>query len=91
MGTDQRRRPRRALSYPVQLVSPDGGQSFPCVFADVSESGARLMVEDAAAVPDRIVLMLAGDDGARRHCEVVWRETDRLGVRFLGTTGRLGA
>lgn len=83
MRPEKRSRPRRSLSYRARLVSTDGRQHFDCTFADISETGARLVVEDPDAIPDSVRLLLAQGRGIHRHCEVVWRAKDRIGVRFL--------
>lgn len=61
----------------------DGSRFFLCNFHDVSEHGARLQVEDTNAIPDEVMLMLAGPRGAKRHCRVVWRNDDSIGVSFV--------
>lgn len=84
MTTNRRKRQRRPLTYPAHLISLDGsGRRFDCTFADVSETGARLVVENSESVPDAVLLLLAGGRGPHRACEVVWRADELLGVRFV--------
>ena len=59
-----------------------------CVLSDISETGARIDVGDPKLVPDRFVLFLSHNGGARRACTVVWRKPRQVGVSF---SRRLGA
>jgi hypothetical protein len=56
--------------------------TFPrdCLVTDVSDTGARLYVEDCA-VPETFMLTFARDD-VRRDCRVVWRLGNEIGVEF---------
>jgi PilZ domain len=49
---------------------------------DVSETGARLRVENGLAIPDTFELLL-DLDGLEADCEVTWRKDREIGVRFL--------
>ncbi len=60
----------------------EGGELQGCAISDISETGARIDVEDADAVPDRVELLLSGNGAARRKCQVVWRQPKQIGVRF---------
>ena len=48
---------------------------------DVSETGARLRVENPLTVPDTFELIL-DLDGLEADCEVTWRKDKEIGVRF---------
>jgi Tfp pilus assembly protein FimT len=48
---------------------------------DVSDTGARLRVENALAIPDTFELLL-DLDGLEADCEVTWRKDREIGVRF---------
>lgn len=80
---DKRRAKRRDMHYPVSIESLTDGTITACVIQDISETGARLGLKDAVEVPDEFILRLAGQRAASRHCMVVWRETDSIGVRFV--------
>jgi hypothetical protein len=49
---------------------------------DVSMSGARLFA-GGIEVPDRFHLMITGEKGGYRECEVVWRLGSEIGVAFV--------
>jgi hypothetical protein len=72
---------RRPLRY-AAWVAFDNEQTHGCTLSDVSDSGARLEVEDSSAVPDHFLLWLSGNGAARRKCRVVWRTPRQIGVAF---------
>jgi hypothetical protein len=59
-----------------------GGSS--CVVRILSESRAVLDVPDPPGIPKEFDLMVAGQ--AARHCRVIWRKRNRLGVAFVGAS-----
>ena len=83
MQKEKRKSRRRPLRYTAWLaLRPDDLHG--CVLSDISDTGARIDVEDSAAVPDHFMLWLAGNGSARRACSVVWRRQTQIGVRFEG-------
>jgi hypothetical protein len=85
MDGEKRKDHRQSLRYPAKIDLGDGTPPVPCELADVSVSGARVVVEDPARVPDQFVLLLAPEHGTIRRCKVIWREDNRLGLQFLKT------
>jgi hypothetical protein len=81
MARDKRRAKRRTVRYGAWLALADGSLSE-CVLSDISESGARLVVDDSAVVPEKFVLVLSLNGAARRGCKVVWRNPQQVGVKF---------
>ena len=78
---DPRRARRRPIRYNARLaVGP--GQFYDCVLSDVSDSGARIEVQDGKKLPDRFLLLLSENGAARRFCRVAWRKTRYVGVAF---------
>lgn len=69
------------MHYSAWLVLADDIQHG-CAIADISETGARIDVENADALPDRFVLLLAGNGSPRRRCRVIWRQQHQIGVSF---------
>jgi hypothetical protein len=53
-----------------------------CALSDISDTGARIDVEDAKTIPDHFVLLLSGNGKARRKCRVVWRKATQIGLTF---------
>jgi hypothetical protein len=52
------------------------------VLEDVSAEGAKVKLTKEVELPDNFTIVLASKCGPRRSCSVVWRKTDRVGVRF---------
>ena len=50
--------------------------------SDISDTGARIDVQDSNAIPDQFVLLLSSNGAARRFCRVVWRKPTQMGVKF---------
>jgi hypothetical protein len=73
--------PRNLISPSATLVAEDGGMLGPVMILDVSTGGARLAVPADRALPGRFEIILPGQQ--RRLCEVRWRLTHALGVRFV--------
>jgi hypothetical protein len=81
MSNDQRKSRRRSISYMARLeLRP--GRPVGCILSDISNTGARLTVPYPDKVPERFLLWLTSTGSARRTCEVVWRKTHQLGVKF---------
>jgi hypothetical protein len=53
----------------------------------MSETGAALEVERPTGVPDDFTLLIKPEI-IKRDCHVVWRSTERIGVRFKDATPR---
>jgi len=53
-----------------------------CVVRDISEVGAKIRVNGSVAPPDQFSLRVELD-AMWVDCEVIWRDGEFLGVRFL--------
>ena len=74
MAQGDREYPRTSAMIHFDL----GGSS--CVVRIMSENGAALDVPDPPGIPQEFDLIIA--DQAPRHCRVIWRKSNRLGVMF---------
>ena len=85
MPAEQRRAQRHGINWDGMIVDPVGGGIIgPCTVANVSATGAKLVLKDQdAEVPDEFALILSRNGGVQRRCELVWREGGSLGARFL--------
>jgi len=81
MSKDKRKSRRRPIRY-VAWAAADSGERQSCLLSDMSETGARIDVENADQVPDHFMLLLSANGAARRACHVVWRKPTQIGVRF---------
>jgi PilZ domain len=71
----------------ARIFGIDGTWSRPCQLADISQSGARLIVEEAIGGLNlrEFFLVLATTGRVWRRCELIRINGDELGVRFLKT------
>src|SRR5262245_40085157 len=74
MSGEKRTFRRKSLKYPARLDTGDGKPSRECMLADVSESGARIIVKEPNEIPDRVTLLIGSQGVAPRNCRVVWRD-----------------
>jgi len=81
MRSDKRKSRRRPIRYSAWMTL-ENDKLHGCVLSDVSDTGARLDVEDSQAVPDHFMLLLSGTGSARRSCRVIWRQPGQIGVAF---------
>ena len=73
-----RRRPMRYAAW----IALKPGELHGCALSDISETGARIDVEDSKKIPNRFMLFLSRGGAARRMCNVVWRKPKQIGVTF---------
>ncbi len=80
----KRKGARRQVNLAAAILANDGGPMIcQCTMADVSEGGARLIVEEPSKVPDSLVLVLSRGARAHRKCIVRWRAAKAVGVQFV--------
>ncbi len=77
---DPRSAPRRKQLKSGIIAFHERHSTLPCIVREISDSGARLEV-DQAHVPDTFELIIELD-GLEADCAVMWRRGQRLGVRF---------
>jgi hypothetical protein len=82
MINDKRKDTRRPMQYTAWIALADNPTPQGCVLADVSESGARLDIENAESIPDEFVLLLSRRGVPKRKCRVIWRNERQLGGSF---------
>ena len=81
MVKDKRKSTRRPFRYTAWVaLEPD--QLHGCVLSDISDSGARIDIDETKAIPDEFMLLLTSNGSARRKCRVVWRKPRQVGVSF---------
>jgi hypothetical protein len=81
MQNDKRKAHRRRMRYTAwNGLKP--GALHGCALSDISETGARIDVEDSKTIPNRFPLFLSNNGAARRICTVVWRKPKQIGVTF---------
>jgi hypothetical protein len=60
-----------------------GEQVRECTVWDESDTGMRLVVSRPEEIPDTFYVYTQLDSASRRHCRVVWRADQQIGVEFL--------
>ena len=81
MLKDKRKSRRRPIRY-TAWVALKADELHGCVLSDISDTGARIDVEDSKTIPDHFMLLLSGNGKATRKCHVVWRNARQVGVNF---------
>ncbi len=84
MIREKRAARRQPLRY-TAWIAFSANQRHGCVVSDVSDTGARIDVQDSKVLPDHFVLMLTSNGAARRYCRVMWRKPTQVGVKFAKT------
>jgi hypothetical protein len=79
-----RKHERKSVSYPgwVRAGEPT---LIRCLIEDVSQGGARLMVDRQDRFPPRFALFFSPTGNNFRDCVVRWRRANRIGVQFCKT------
>lgn len=80
---EHRHSKRRVIQQGARIVLADGSLLGLCRISDVSASGACLEFDRTDAIPDHFILLLSYDGRLRRHCSVVWRSKNSIGVEFV--------
>jgi hypothetical protein len=77
-----RKKPRRPFHYPARILTDGTTPPQKCTVADVSQTGARIVLEADGELPDRFILLLSRNGAPRRRCRVIWRDGATVGVEF---------
>jgi len=78
---NQRQSARRTVFIKALLVR-EGRSNLPCTLVDISDVGARLIVDDVTEVPERFRIVMTEQGVPRRDCRLVWRGRNDVGVTF---------
>lgn len=82
MHANRRKSIRRPIGYRAKILASDGAWERDCRVIDVSQTGAKLSIEQAGELPRNFILALSARGHATRHCRVVWETDGQIGVRF---------
>src|SRR3977135_32176 len=78
-----RRSERTSSNTPGVIGAEDDSFRAACIVCNLSEGGAKLMLEEPTALPAEFVLFLRPDSPIGRRCHVIWRIENKIGVRFV--------
>ena len=83
MPAPRKREARKSMSQPAWITLDGGFAARQCVVQDISSSGAKISVDEAAALPATLRLAFARDARTGHKCQVVWRSGRLAGVKFI--------
>ena len=76
------RQVRRSRYTKRAMLVEMGHADRTCVILDISSEGAKIVLADGSAIPNRFELDFAAG-GPRRSCELIWRRGKVLGLKFV--------
>lgn len=79
---EKRKRPRRQFHYTARIIAGKNTPPVACSISDISEAGARLVLEHDCELPEKFVLLSTPNGQAHRQCRVIWRTGPNIGVEF---------
>jgi hypothetical protein len=82
MSQERRQHRRYTINRIAKFQADAGTLPRDCMITDISKQGARLFA-DGVEVPDQFHLLISGEQGSRRQCQVVWRLGGEIGVTFV--------
>ena len=88
MTTRERRQFGRRRTLKFAIIRAPGCSAIRCAVVDISEGGAKIQLQDAAAVPAQFELSIEADDFAVT-CQLVYRQDLHAGVKFVSSPRRL--
>jgi PilZ domain len=83
MAVTKKRESRKLLGQPAWITLDGGFAARQCVVQDISSSGAKINLDDAATLPATLRLAFARDARTGHKCQVIWRRGRSAGVKFL--------
>jgi hypothetical protein len=84
MAVTKKREARKSLKQPAWITLDGGFAVRHCLVQNISTAGAKITLDDAAALPKIIRLAFSRDARTGRVCQVVWRRGASVGVKFVG-------
>lgn len=80
MEEERRKEPRIKALKGGRIVYLNGAATRDCAIRNLSTSGAKLITDSTAGLPEQFALMF--EDGSQRWCIVRWRKLAEIGVAF---------
>ena len=81
-GLIRRKEPRTRVFKAGTVAINNKSSTISCTIRNLSDGGARLKVQGLFRPPHEFDLLVPADDW-EAGCEVVWRNGNELGVRFV--------
>jgi hypothetical protein len=74
---------RTPSNVAAAIRTEDDSFKIGCVVRNLSEGGAKLVVDDPNGLPNDFILYLRPDSPIGRRCHVMWHIENLVGVRFV--------
>jgi len=84
MTLGMRQEPRNKIHQRAWISVGDGLPLRNCTVIDISDSGAKLILDDIDEMPLEFGLWLSRYGHPRYSCRIVWSKQNTIGVRFSG-------
>jgi PilZ domain len=84
---NKRNAARHKVLKTAKIISLDKKTVLTCTIRDLSESGAKLMVEISSAIPNEFSFYQLSDNTVR-EAKVAWRRAGQIGVHFTGPAAK---
>jgi hypothetical protein len=85
MSNNKRRTSRQKVNAAAWMEIGRDARLHRCRVVDISENGARLIVDNIENTPDRFNLLLSRFGSPNYRCSVVWKRDNEVGVEFLAS------
>jgi PilZ domain len=83
MAAPRKRETRKLLGQPAWITLDGGFAARQCLVQDISSSGARISLDEAATLPAALRLAFARDARTGHKCQVIWRRGRSAGLKFV--------
>jgi PilZ domain len=83
MAATRKRDERKLLGQPAWITLDGGFAARQCVVADISRTGARILLDDAVALTSTLKLALSRDARTGHSCVVAWQRGKEAGLKFV--------
>lgn len=82
LATERRGAERQEADDDALALVHGCGATNSCVVVEISDTGARVELNEACVIPKRFKLWIA-DRHMLAECEQVWRKKSTIGLRFV--------
>ena len=79
---DERRKYPRQRTYKGGRINPDRGPGVDCIIRNMSDVGVCIDIGSGLVPQDSFHLVIK-PEFLTRHCRVVWRRQQKIGVQFV--------
>lgn len=83
MTNDHRRYRCTGLDRRCWIAPPDGSAPLECTVADVSDTGAKILVQPSVELAEQFDLYFTRDGKVSFKSKVVWRKHQEVGLMFV--------